>query len=379
MNVSLLIPRSVLYPSIGFDLVDGIRTGLQQSGAAAIQFDIQNIGLAAKDGDVFARCEQVLLNGADIVIAYINPATAEFVHSLFAANDKLLIVLDSGMHFSPLHKLSHAFFVSLQGALCCRVAARQAMQNGNASCAFTCSFFDAGYRGAIAFSSAAANFGGAIGFNHVTKLKRSEFDLAPLKQYLSEHPSNGVFAAFCGDMAEDFYRHGAELGLFASYPVFASPFVAEELWLDKIPYPGGNVMTAVTWGRELDNPENRAFMQVLNKPGKANIFSAMAWEAGYLLAQVQPGAGTDAIKDAWDQLEFDAPRGHIKMNAETGYLEAPVYKAEVTEGANGNCRLIIHEQVTFLEEEKELMHKDAALYSDQTGNSWFNAYPCIDS
>lgn len=378
-NISILIPRSVLYPTIGFDIVDGIRAGLKHTGVEDVKFDIHNIGLATKDGDVFARCEQVLLNGADIVVAYINPSTAEYVHSLFANSGKLLLVLDSGMHLAPVKPLSHAFFISLEGSLCCRVAARLAVEAGKERCAFTCSFFDAGYRGALAFSSSVIHSGGGIHFNHVTALKRSEFDLTPVKEHLSENPSNGLLAAFCGDMAEDFYKHGADLGLFADYTVFASPYMAEEVWLDKIAYPGGNVVTAVTWGRELDNAVNREFIGMMDKPGKANIFSVLGWEAGYLLGQVPAGADVSEVLTTWSGIAFDSPRGPVAMNADTGYLETPVYRAEVTRADNGNCRLQVYVPVEFLDEERKLLWKDIESFGSQINNSWHNAYPCLDS
>lgn len=378
MNISLLIPRSVLYPSMGFDIVDGIRAGLKNAGVDDARFDINNIGVAARDQDIFARCEQVLMNGADIVVAYINPATAEYVHGLFESNGKLLLVLDSGMHLPPLNTLSNAFFISLEGILCCRATASLALKAGFTQNAFTCSFYDAGYRGPLAFSNASAHNGGAISFNHVTALKRSEFTLQPLKEHLQNHSGQGVFAAFCGDMAEDFYRSVSEADLFNHTTVFGSPYMAEEVWLDKIPYPGGKITAAVTWARDLDNPQNKVFMQTLNKPGKANVFSVIAWEAGILLSQIV-SAPIESVPEIWSNSNFDSPRGKVKMNPETHYLETPIYQCEVVESENGHCKVVVLNEITSLESEREQLLKDVSIYGVQTNNSWHNAYPCLES
>lgn len=378
MNISLLIPRSVLYPSMGFDIVDGIRAGLKQAGVDDPRFDIHNIGVAARDQDIFARCEQVLMNGADIVVAYINPATVEYVHGLFESNGKLLLVLDSGMHLAPHSKLSHAFFVSQEGILCCRATANLALKAGYKQNAFTCSFYDAGYRGPLAFSNATEYNGGSISFNHVTALKRSEFTLQPLKEHLSNHSGQGVFAAFCGDMAEDFYRSVGETELFRHAAVFGSPYMAEEVWLDKIPYPGGKITAAVTWARSLDNPENKVFREVLNKPGKANIFSVIAWEAGILLSQAL-SVSVESVPEIWSNSTFNSPRGKVRMNPETHYLEAPVYQCEVIESEDGHCKVQVLAEITSLEGEREQLRKDVGIYGAQTNNSWHNAYPCLES
>ncbi len=377
MNISLLIPRSVLYPSMGFDIVDGIRAGLQHGGASAPHFDIRNIGVAAKDQDVFTHCEQALMNGADIVVAYINPSSAEYAHALFEANDKLLLVLDSGMHFPPAKKLSHAFFISLQGILCCRLTAKLAVDSGFDKNAFTCSFYDAGYRAPVAFASSVGTHGGSISFNHITPLKRSEFTVQPLVDFLAENTTNGVLAAFAGDMAEDFYKHGEETGLFQNNAIFGSPYMIEEVWLDKIPYPGGKTTACSTWARSLDLPENHAFMQALNKPGKANVFSVIAWEAGLFLAAAL-STDSDSISTAWSTIVLDSPRGKVSMNSETNFLEAPVYICQVINDS-GKSKLTVLSEVTNLDQEISLLHKDVLAFGDQVTNSWHNAYPCLES
>lgn len=377
MNISLLIPRSVLYPSMGFDIVDGIRAGLQYGGASAPSFDIRNIGVAAKDQDVFSHCEQALMNGADIVVAYINPSAAEYAHALFEANDKFLLVLDSGMHFPPTKKLSHAFFISLQGALCCRLTAKLAVDAGFKQNAFTCSFYDAGYRAPLAFSNAVNTHGGGISFNHVTALKRAEFTVQPLVDFLAATTDNAVLAAYSGDMAEDFYNHGSNAGLFANNAVFASPFMVEEVWLDKIPYPGGKTTACATWARNLDTPENQNFLQTLNKPGKANVFSVIAWEAGLFLAAVLL-AEDKTINAIWSTITLDSPRGKAIMNSETNYLETPIYICQVTED-EGKSKLAILKEVTDFKDEAALFYKDVIEFGDQVANSWHNAYPCLES
>jgi branched-chain amino acid transport system substrate-binding protein len=380
IKIGLLLPRSVIYPSINFDIVDGMRAGLLHKGCDQHQFVTASIGIAAKNDEVYARCEQLLMDGVDTVVAYVNPSTAEFIHPLFTGSGKTLIVLDSGMHFPSAEPLTHAFFVSLQGALCCRVSARMAVRSGIFSNAFTCSFYDAGYRTSFAFTDSLDRAGGNIVFNHITALKRSEFTLEPLANHLQENPSHGVLAGFCGDMAEDFFKAGKELDLFAKYTIWGSPYMTEELWLDKMPYPGGNMKTSVTWARSLDTPVNQNFMQALNKPGKANIFSVIAWEAGTLIAEAAQDLSIEGTTAKWAGSNFEGPRGKLFVNPETHFVEAPVYLAEVVKQPDNEfCRLIIRSEADCTEDERQLLQENIVLLSKEVLNSWYNAYPCLDS
>ena len=378
MNISLLIPRSVLYPTMGFDIVDGIKESLKKAGVDDPRLTINNIGVATREQDVFASCEQALMNGADIVVAYINPSTAEYVHGLFAASDKILLVLDSGMHFLPQNKLSNAFFISMEGMLCCRETANIAVKSGFTHNIFTCSFYDAGYRGPLSFCNALENNGGQVSFNHVTALKRSEFTVEPIKEQIALREGQGILAAFCGDMAMDFYGSLGEINPDGKAAVFGSPFMIEEVWLDKIPYPGQKITAVSSWARSLENTENKEFKQILSKPGKANIFSVIAWEAGILLSYVISGP-VESVIDSWSSSEFNSPRGHVRMNPDTHYLESPVYQCEVTESENGFCKLVVVSEISSANEEREQLLKEIKTYGDQTTNSWHNAYPCLES
>lgn len=330
---------------------------------------------------MYSRCEQTLLDGADTVIAYINPQTAEYIHPLFEHSGKLLIVLDSGHHFpSPATSLSHALFLSLDGNLCCRIATRLAAEQGARQAAFACSFFDAGYRSGYSFHNAINEQGGQVRFNHVTALKRQDFTIEPLVKHMQDSDTDTILAAFCGDMAEDFLRESAAADIFSNYRVVGSSFMGEELWLDKLPYPGGDFMVAVPWARALDLPENRLFREKLPKAGKANVFSLIAWEAGLVLADILVAHGsTDAVMGSLQDRSWQTPRGVLTIDPVSHRSVTPVYSAAVTRDEHtGNCRLQPGEAVAFVDEERQKLQRDIDHF-EGTYNSWFNAYPCLDS
>jgi branched-chain amino acid transport system substrate-binding protein len=379
MKIGLLLPRSVLYPSIAFDLHDGFKAYLHKAGMQAdYQIVSANIGVAAKHEDIYAKCEQMLLDGVDIVVGYINPMAAVFIHPLFESAGRMLLVLDSGYHFpSFMGKLDRAYFITLQGNLCCRAITRKATQQGHKNFAFTCSFYDAGYRVPYSYSMSVLEQEGRIVFNHVSTLKKSEFTLDPLAEYLENNEEVALLTTFCGDMTEDFFREGQRHGLFAKHSLYGPGFMADESWLSKIPHPGNDWYSAVAWSLNLESPENREFVTTMEavRPQKANLFSLLGWEA----AQVITGTQNLSTQVA-DSFSYTSPRGDIRINPETRFTEAPVYYATVTKDENtGNSCLTDITKADGVEQDRLLMDKNIETMLEETANSWLNAYACLDS
>jgi len=381
MKIGLLLPRSVLYPAIAFDILDGVKTGLKAKGVSDFEIVTANIGLAAKDDEIYKSCEQLLMNGVQVVVAYINPVSAEFIHPLFENSGSLLLVLDSGYHFpTSLNKLSHAFYLSLQGTLCCRIAGRMAMGEGYKDFAYVTSFYDAGYRSGYTFSTSVTERGGSIRFNHITALKRSDFTLEPLNNFLHDNAETGVLASFCGDMAEDFLREATHI--LGSRKVFGSPFMAEEIWLGKIAYPGHDWQCAAPWATTLDNAENKTFVADMEnvRAGKANIFSLLGWEAAVFVSEIlKTGLSVEKSIAAMEGKTLETPRGTLHISADKHLAEAPVYRVSVTKDeATGNCRVGEITPVEYTEQERESFYNDIQSLTTNA-NTWQNAYACLDS
>lgn len=377
MTIGLLLPRSVLYPSLSFDIVDGLKASLKKSGIEGSHNIITaNIGIAGKNEEIYAMCENLLLQGADLIIAYINPLSAEFIHPLFENSGKQLLVLDSGYHFPTwAGKLSHAWFISLQGNLLSRAIVRKAItDDGYNKAALALSFYDAGYRTSYTLSATAEEKGATIVYNHVTQLKRADFTLQPLSDYLGNNNDTALLISFCGDMAEDFFREASISDTIKNTAIYGSGFTADEGWLDKIPYPGFDWQCAVAWSKNISTTENKEFTQTLEniKAGKANLFSLLGWEAGLFIAAAQ--------NDSFDGITINSPRGEVYLNPENRFTEAPVYYALVTQNAiSGKCSLNSVNIVIDLKFEQSLLQTSIDQLQNVSVNTWLNAYACLDS
>lgn len=378
-SLGLLTPRSGLYPTIGFDLQAGIQAGLENSEAAT-SVVIENIGFAEKEALIYGTCEKLLLQGTKIIAAYMNPAMASYLQPLFEAAGGLLVVLDSGYHF-PTHegRLPNVVFLSLEGALCCRMAAAAAVEEvPDDVLAFTASYYDAGYRAPYVVTRAVEEAGRRIDFHHITALRRAEFSLEALSAWIQNTAKATVVAAFCGDMSADFLEH---LSRFEKKPaaLYAGPYMAEPTWLEQSTYPGMDFKAYVPWAPELNLPANERFASLLNSR-KPTIFSLLGYEAGRLAGLVlTSGLSGAAAALAMTEHPLDSPRGCVRIDPATFQSQAPVY--EVTIGRDEEtwrCRVTEPARaLTNTEDQRASLRKDIASMRGMPSTSWLNAYPCI--
>lgn len=375
-TIGLLVPRSVLYPAINFDILEGLRAGL---GAATVKVMTENIGVAANTDMVYAACERMLMEGVPVVAAYLNPVMAERLQPLFASANGLLIVLDSGSHFlMGAKKLPNVLFLSLQNALCNRIVTQHALDAGYKTFSFVTSFYDAGYRPAYAIARTIERAGASIVFNHVTALKRKDFTLDPLTGFLGQQPGHAVIASFCGDMAIDFCAH---IGAHPVAPgsLFGGPFMGEETYVSRFAYPGTDMTVCIPWSRLIDNKRNHKFLQLLEAKGRTgNIFSLLGYEAGMLTAAVLQGdARGEAAASRLAAQQFDSPRGALRIDTETLQTIAPVYIARLADD-HGACRLELDREVTDTPQQWALLQEDISEFAGPSSD-WLNAYPCLES
>ncbi len=373
------MPRSVIYPSISFDILEGLRGGIMSQGIADVDIRTDNIGLAAHTPSIYAVCEKMLFDGVQVVVGYINPDSAIVLQPLFEQAGAVFIAIDAGYQFArSMQLLNNVFTISLQGAHACRVLGRLAAQHGSSRIAYAGSFYDAGYRSSYTFFNGLYDHGGQVTFNHVTKLKRSDFTISDYAAYLQENEGDAIFASFCADMAQDFCGGVQAAGLLSRHRAYCSSFMAEEMWLNKIPYPGGDISTCVTWASGLKSDANMLFKESMqHKRKEANVFSLLGWEAALFVSGILKNEHNDLIA-ALEHATYTGPRGLVKMDAATHECVAPLYMATIIKNeTNGNCTLLPGSPIDERHGDREGFLKDRAAFTQ--GTSWLNAYPCLDN
>ena len=157
-----------------------------------------------------------------------------------------------------------------------------------------------------------------------------------------------------------------------SIPFFCSPFMADEQLLGNIAFPEANLNTIAPWATTLSNAANKELMSTLQseKNKTANIFHLLGWEAAFAVERMLAEKNIASL-DGWS---FESPRGTVTFHPETHSAYAPLHQGRIAAGDNGNCTLIIQQEVPVTAE----MHRENH-FAHPVGeySRWKNNFFCI--
>jgi branched-chain amino acid transport system substrate-binding protein len=371
-RIGLLLPRSSDYPSMGFDMLDGLRCNLKINGNETAKFFSENIGFGEDSALTYARAEKLFLqDDVEIIIVYSNPANAEPLFSLAMAAQKPLIILDAGMHFSTGTVSPYCYHISLQGAHACRHSGYMAGK-GNRRVLLATSFYDGGYRGPWSYDRGLSEAGGSVCGNYISGYKPTEFTIDPYIGLLQQSGAGSVAACFSSYLAELFFKALNEKNSEATpLPFYCSPFMAEEQLLGKCDFPGGTFYTVVPWALSLKNEEQEKFLETIlaDKKKTANIFHLLGWEAG-IVATRAVEQGTGSLED----FSYESPRGTVTIHPGTHASYSSLYEGRIKGDEKGKCVLEITDTLPVDATQHTMIQGEKPF---EVVSGWRNNYLCI--
>lgn len=371
-RIGFLLPRSTEFPSMAFDLLDGLRTHFRLIGYGDSQLFSQNVGFGDDAGAVYAAAERMVMeNDVELIIAYATSLNAEQLYPLADTTGRPILFLDAGMEFFELPPNPNCYHITLQGLEACVRLGKKAGTIGNAIFSAT-SFLDGGYRGVWAFEKGIETMGSSFSGHFVGHYLPAEFTLAPLTAQLAAGHSNAIVASFSSYLNQLFLaKLKDEPESTRSLPFYCSPFMADESLLQSVPFPGGTFHTMVPWATSLQNAANDEFLATIlaEKKKTANLFHLLGWEAAAAAKQVlEHGISSLA---GWS---FESPRGTVTFHAETHCAYAPLSSGNIVAGENGNCTLQLGEtEVVSADDHRKLFF----MKPEEGFSRWRNNYFCI--
>ncbi|MCU0324301.1 MAG: ABC transporter substrate-binding protein [Spirosomaceae bacterium] len=380
--IGILNPRSTLYPSIGFDILNGLKAGIKKCGFdKEIAFVTENIGFGIDEAEIFAKAEKMLLeHNADAVIAYCDVRIAELLQPMFTATNKLLVVVNPGANFpnnwqpaptTITHTLNLCFHSYMIGSLL-----------GDSNAAIVASYYDAGYRQIYSTVKKLGRQGGNILFNHITALKTKDFSLEPLNNYLkTENATQNLVCHFCADMATQFYENIQTIQAEHECNLYVSAMMLDELLKQGL---GNdivikNVKGFTSWLSSLENESNESFKafykEIFGK--EVNIFALLGWEIALLLEEYfknLQGNNCDGAIHEMSKKIYESPRGWLKLDAQTHqtYGQAYLVKAE----NNFELTVLTQAQTNWDELWRDFVAQ-SVFGENEINSSWRNTYLCI--
>ncbi len=381
-TLGVLLPGSTLYPSIGIDFLQGIKSCLRFNNFGDVDYQVNLISYGIKDDEIYAAAEKlIVISNADVVIAYAGDYQAAKLAPLFAAAGKLLIITNAGANYPETFTtpVTHTIFHSLNDCLCCFLTGKYAArQQGGHGAIMATSFFDGGYKHAHAINNAFVLSGGEIKHNFVSHYKKEEFNTDTLTAFIKDNPDiRKILAVLSGDMARYFYEKMNTVQLEYDLQWYGSPMMFDSTPGDFAePKPAVPNITGYTnWVPELDNEANHTFLRYYKtENGKeANFFSMQGWENGLLmmtyLQQRKEADNTEAAIDQLKNKKISSPRGIIFLN-EKRFVLGPAHFVKV----RGNLQLTVEGSIIDLSEAWEEM---LAQIPNEEFTCWRNTYLCI--
>jgi ABC-type branched-subunit amino acid transport system substrate-binding protein len=370
-----------MYPSIGVDLLQGIKTCFAYHAASDITLHNFPIGFGLNDDELYKEAEKMLLvQDVDIVVAYADARIAKKLSPLFAAAGKLLIIVNAGAHYPVVdagnshilfNLLNNSLYAYMTGQLCSRLTA------GKEAITAT-SYYDGGYQHCHAMTNAFMAAGGAIRFNFVSHFKKQDFTIQPLAAFLQSNPGvNTLLCLYSGDMARCFYEQVAPLQQQYQLRLFGSPMLFDSTPGDfAVTHPYVQHIQGYTgWVPALNNTQNNHFTALFKKEHNkaANLFTLQGWETALLILQYlhnrQQGAPVPTAIAQLQEQPVQSPRGTLRVNNHH-VVTGPAYLVNAT----GELQIQV---AATIEDTTAVFDEMVQQIPDTMFTSWRNTYLCI--
>jgi len=382
MKIGVLYPRSKEHPGIMSDFMDGLKTALQhQQLHLKIQLIAESISFGGQEKEVYEKAEKLLvLEGADILVAYVDLRILEIVKPLFYASGKLVLVVNPGANY-PENWIpqSNILSLTLQHSFLCWLAGKLAAKQNNKYAAMATTFYDCGYLHTAAMVKGFVKEGGNISHNYINNQRYDDaFDIKPLTDYLtSDKQTDCLLCIFDSFPASLFYSRLSTYEGASGLQLFVSPMMMEQTAFKNIAdIFKFTICGYLPWHSSYENDANLDFMDRYGQQTKktANIFSLLGWETGLIVQQVFLHANENyadgaEIVNKLAKGKINSPRGEMKLDPETNYFIAPVYKCSVPENSD---KLSI-EFIDSLENEWKAF---VEIPTEGVSSGWTNTYLC---
>jgi len=379
MKTGFLLPRSTVYPALGYAFLDGCKTYLQYRGVPA-NIITDNIGFGLDEKEVYSKTETMVLgNNADVVVAFVDGRCADMLAPMFAAAGKILLVVNMGAHYpevtsSPLPVIEHGFNVAFNSRLTGKLAADEK----RVSAIMATSYYDGGYMQCYAMVSRYQQLVGSMSYNYISHFKQSEFNMASLEEFLNTHPDENTLFCLCsGDVSHLMYHSLAQLQQQKDLHLYVSPMMLDEQLKESMlpDFNIENVKGYTSWHSSIDNDNNILFKKNVNEFSgrKPDMFSLLGWETGILLEQIKKmldkGLKGISLIESLKKMKFDSPRGWLKIDGQTQQTYSPAYLISVA----GNFEQTIEACLEDNVEEREKFNTEKP---EGAASGWRNTYLC---
>lgn len=306
--------------SLGIDILDGFKLGLEHSGGKIGGLPVELI-----TGD------DQLKPGVGIQVAtrMIEKDKVDFLTGIVFSNVMMAVakpVTDAGVFLvsanagpSPLAGakcLPNLFTVSWQNDQTHEAMGQAIQDMGVKRLYLMAPNYQAGKDG---LAGVKRYFKGEIAGEVYTKINQPDY-AAELAQLRAAKP-DGVFVFYPGGMGINFIKQYAQSGLKDEIPLYSTAFTIAQMTLPAMGDAAMDLLNSSFWSHDLDNPVNAKFVTDFKKANNRlpSLFAAQGYDAALLINSAVKAVGgniedKDALRGALKMAKFDSVRGDFKFN-----------------------------------------------------------------
>ena len=175
-------------------------------------------------------------------------------------------------------------------------------------------------------------------------------DFLPFVTQIKAQPTKNVYSFFSGADAIGYIRAWNQLGMGAAgYKMYGAGFLTEQDVLKEVKELANGATTSLFWGVELDNPENKTFVEAYKKEYNnllPDVFAVQAWDGMKAVDEALKATGGDTSdKDrfirALEDVKFKSPRGDFAFDKATHNPIQDIYIREVRTSGGQTVNVII--------------------------------------
>lgn len=303
-----------------------------------IQFIYKDVGGPNADASKAAAQELLVREGVKYLAGFDFTPNAIAVAPLTKQAKVPAVIFNAGT--SSINKQSDFFLrTSFTLPQLAQPAAEWAAKNGSKKVVTAVSDYNPGVDAETAFAAAFEKNGGTVLEKIRMPLQTNDF--APFVQRIKNSGADTVFTFLpVGPATFAFTKAYNENGLKAAGISFIGNGETDETTLDALGDQAIGLTTAYHYSDAHDSALNKSFvakLQELHPASRANMASVGAYDGAELIYRMIKAAGTDGAKavEAAKGMEWESPRGPVKMDPVSRSVVQNVYIRRVEKGADG--------------------------------------------
>ena len=382
MKIGVLYPRSKAHPGMLADFADGIKAAVKHHQLNNdVELISESIGFGGNEKEVYEKAEKILiLEEADILVAYIDQRVISILEPLLHANGKLMIVINPGANY-PENWIPQPNIISLtlQHSFLCWLSGLLAAKNNAVGAAMATSFYDAGYLHIAAITKSFINNGGNIRYNYVNNsLYNETFEITPLIDFLSaDKETENLLCVLDASPASLFYDRLNKYEESGRLHLYVSPMMLEQqAWKANGDGFNFSVEGYLPYHGAANDKTNIEFRNIFMAQTKreASLFALQGWETGLVIQEVLnncKGYYTDgaSVADHLATTVITSPRGELKLDKDTHFFIAPACKGIIKKNTEDLL-------ITLADNVKEQWEKFVTNPLTGPSSGWTNTYLC---